>query len=61
MKFELFKQMINTVEEMVGEGGRITDANMFTYDYAVVKGETKNGDKIALTLDFTEGETDETV
>jgi hypothetical protein len=56
MKFELFKQVVNTVEAMVGEGGRITEANMFTYDYAVVKGETSNGEKITLTLDFTKGE-----
>ena len=51
-----FKALMNLAEYISGEHGKVTEANMFNYDYAVVKGVTEKGETFTITIDIKKGE-----
>lgn len=54
--FGKFLTLIDVARQIAGENGNITEANMFSYNYAVVKGVTGEGQTFTVTLDIKEGE-----
>jgi hypothetical protein len=51
-----FRALLNLAEHIAGDYGKVTDANMFNYDYATVKGVTGNGETFTITIDIKKGE-----